>query len=318
MKRSLSLLLACCALSLSTLVAQPVMPTESAAPALPGQWQSVPVSERLMAVRAAQLDAMRLLAESVYGTELGEGSAVIDFVGAASEVRAETDAALRGVILGEPVFFADGRVGVPASIKLREVVQRLRLTFSRPKMANRLHTHHVKILDSVDEEALERKVEVLGSAALEGSAGQSKLLAKRAAEVDAYRRLAERILGTEVSSDTKIADFAVESDRICSRLARIIRGAEYVSIQFLSDEEATVDLRVAYADIDRMLRDEIAQGQPIRPLTRKQAGEFLVERGRGAASAAVPPPAITAGADPFADVHEIVTAVSETEVVIDG
>ena len=54
---------------------------------------------------------------------------------------------------------------------------------------------------------------------------QNKLLAKRAAEADAYRKLAECIKGLQITSDTYVKDFVTEADIIQTELDTFIRGA---------------------------------------------------------------------------------------------
>src|SRR5262245_42655495 len=59
---------------------------------------------------------------------------------------------------------------------------------------------------------------------LDVSEAQRKLMSKRAAEADAYRKLAEAIKGLQITSDTYVKDFVAESDEIRSHLDAFIRG----------------------------------------------------------------------------------------------
>ena len=43
---------------------------------------------------------------------------------------------------------------------------------------------------------------------------QKKLLSKRAAEADAYRKLAEAVYGLQINSRTYVKDYVTESDEI--------------------------------------------------------------------------------------------------------
>ena len=56
------------------------------------------------------------------------------------------------------------------------------------------------------------------------STAQMKLLSKRAAEADAYRKLAEAIKGLQITSDTYVKDFVAESDTIKADMDEFIRG----------------------------------------------------------------------------------------------
>lgn len=55
---------------------------------------------------------------------------------------------------------------------------------------------------------------------------QRQLLAMRASEVDAYRRLAEQVKGVQVSSNTKVIDFVTSHDHIRSIVDSYVRSAK--------------------------------------------------------------------------------------------
>ncbi|MAF20936.1 MAG: hypothetical protein CMI55_04725, partial [Parcubacteria group bacterium] len=50
------------------------------------------------------------------------------------------------------------------------------------------------------------------------SSAQKKLMAKRAARMDALRNLTETIYGTSIDSETIVEDMVVKSDKIKTRL----------------------------------------------------------------------------------------------------
>ena len=57
---------------------------------------------------------------------------------------------------------------------------------------------------------------------------QNKLLAYRAARADAMRKLAERIKGLHITSETTVKDFVAESDQIQTAMQAFLMGAEEV------------------------------------------------------------------------------------------
>jgi hypothetical protein len=82
--------------------------------------------------------------------------------------------------------------------------------------------------------------------AREGTAERKKrLLARRAAEVDAYRNLAEYINGVRISSETVVREMAVESDVVRSKIEALVRGARIVKDNY-QNEIAQVQMRIYF------------------------------------------------------------------------
>ncbi len=82
---------------------------------------------------------------------------------------------------------------------------------------------------------------------------QQRLLAIRAARLDAYRGLAEQVYGQFLDGATTIADAVLRSDRVRARVEGIIHGAEVVSINPVGQDtyELTMSLD---RDVVRELR----------------------------------------------------------------
>jgi len=87
-------------------------------------------------------------------------------------------------------------------------------------------------------------IKVTGSGAPpeKGSPAQKRLMAKRAAQVDGYRQLAEAIEGVHVDSETSVKDFVTESDVIKTRVQALVKGAVVVATRNMSDGSVEVDL----------------------------------------------------------------------------
>lgn len=79
------------------------------------------------------------------------------------------------------------------------------------------------------------------------TSSQQKLLAMRAARLDAYRNLAEQIYGFRISGSTSIAAFATQSDTLKSYVDATIRGAKVVSSNAIADGnyEVTVEMELS-------------------------------------------------------------------------
>jgi hypothetical protein len=77
--------------------------------------------------------------------------------------------------------------------------------------------------------------------------GFIRAAAERAATVDAYRRLAERIYGTVLTSSTTLRDFAVADDRVEVAVNGLVQGAEEVAKTYYSDGSIDVTLEIGGA-----------------------------------------------------------------------
>ena len=69
-------------------------------------------------------------------------------------------------------------------------------------------------------------------------------LAMRAAKVDAYRNLLEITKGVQIDSATTVKDFMVESDIINSKVEGLVKGAQQVKTEYMSDGTVEVTLRM--------------------------------------------------------------------------
>ena len=87
---------------------------------------------------------------------------------------------------------------------------------------------------------------------------QQRLLAIRAAKIDAYRGLAEQVYGLYLDANTIVSDMTIVSDAFRTRVEGVIFGATVTSINPLNNDtyEVTLslnkssinDLRVLYAE----------------------------------------------------------------------
>ena len=75
---------------------------------------------------------------------------------------------------------------------------------------------------------------------------QQKLLAMRAAKVDAYRHLAEQVYGYHVVGQTSVAAFTTQSNSVKTYVDTFIRGARIVDLTAMAEGnyEAVVELEV--------------------------------------------------------------------------
>ena len=227
---------------------------------LPAIWEQAGPRERLKAVRAAELDGNRLLIERIFGIQVDSDTTVYDLALQSDEVSGAVSASLAGVVtIGEPEFFDDGRVELVRAVRIQDVIERLNTVIKHTKLSS----GDIKITTNTKrtQETREKNIDVQGNAALPGSKGQEKVLAKRAAEIDAYRKLAERIMGVEIDSETTVRDLATESDEIQAALAALIKGAAPTAIKYQSDGTCEVTLEIKYEDVIRTTKRHMRNGR---------------------------------------------------------
>lgn len=282
--------------------------------------QLLPEQQKLLAKRAAEADAFRKLAEVVYGLQINGQTQVRDFVAESDEIRSAVDQFIKGVRLGAPTYFEDGSCEVPAEVTVAKVVETLRSAHDRYYKGN-----DIKI---TDYESITRRIEkdvirVVGMGAPrvdlppnlpEGTealiepapkelprptapqiwidAGpQARLMAIRAARVDAIRRLAERIKGLRLTAQTRVVDFVAESDDIRTELnATLKTSGQEVSTYLHSDELiAEVTLRITTEQVistiktlhSRYYKNGDVKGHDIENIVRSVVRKDFEETGMG-------------------------------------
>src|SRR5664280_1681254 len=90
-------------------------------------------------------------------------------------------------------------------------------------------------------------IEAVGIGAVpDKSIGKSNArpMALRAAKVDALRNLLEITKGVQVDSATTVKDFTVESDVINTQVNGLVKGAQVVKTDYMSDGTVEVTLRI--------------------------------------------------------------------------
>ncbi len=94
------------------------------------------------------------------------------------------------------------------------------------------------------------------------ASGQQKLMAMRAAQLDAYRSLAEQVYGVRIASNTSVSAYATQSDSVRSYVNSFIRGARVTNTAAMADGnyEVTVEL-----DMPEHFGACLRPGQPCLP-----------------------------------------------------
>lgn len=210
---------------------------------------------RLMAKRAAKVDALRNLTETIYGVRIDSHTVVKDFVAQSDVIRARLDAVIRGA--QEVGYFehADGTAEVTVEITVGPVEDILgrRLYYNYETFrATGFGAPPGETAPSMTTEPSYTDVVRATGHGLEPNdpsmnPAERSLMAKRAAKLDALRNLAEQVYGVRITSDSYVRDFITRSDEIRSRVNTFIQGARVISESQLPDGsyESVVEVDVA-------------------------------------------------------------------------
>ena len=326
--RLLTALLALALVAIPTMKAA-VKPTEVDGPKLPPIWEKAGPQERLKAVRAAELDGDRLLAERVYGLMVDADTSVQDLALQSDAVKGAVEATLVGAITqGEPDYKDDGQVQVVRAVKIQEITKTLSRVIQSKKLEDgSIVTTSDKV--NVNRDVKDKVLDVMGNAALPGSEGQQKIMAKRAAEMDAYRRLAGRMMGVKVSGTTTVKDMALENDKILASLSQTLKSATPTAITYhKNDGTCAVTMEVKVADIIRTVRHYSKNGGGKTEITDSIETKTFSETGNGAMRPAADPnapkiagsitsdsPASGGGNEPFYETKAVLKEVVQTGTI---
>ena len=83
---------------------------------------------------------------------------------------------------------------------------------------------------------------------------QRRLMAIRAAKLDAYRVLAEQIHGVKIDGQTTVAEAMLTSDVLSSAVRGTILGAETLKIEPTGNDTYKVELSIRQSHLDRLIK----------------------------------------------------------------
>lgn len=123
---------------------------------------------------------------------------------------------------------------------------------------------------------------------------QARPMALRAAQVDAYRNLLETVQGVQIDSRTTIKDFVVESDTINTAVEGMVKGAQIVKKEYLSDGTVEVTVRMPLSGVAKAIlpqaidddkKKDMKDHKPVpfskKPAPKNEVYTGLVVDGRG-------------------------------------
>jgi hypothetical protein len=218
-------------------------------------------NKKIMTVRAAKIIAERGIVESIYGLKIRSSESVENMIAAGFEGKTEvkTQAEIRGIKISEIVY--DGEKDIAQATA---VIQLDKLT-------------------NIDGQELDFQGKTFTRVGFATStpAMATPLKALRAAELDAYKQLAKRIVGFTLESQTTVENYILTSDIVKSKvlatiyLARITdygwdqMGDAYVKMAIDTNEVSAI-LGQQIQDVDQIIEVE-GQGAQSDDYSRAKA-----------------------------------------------
>ena len=230
---------------------------------------------KLLAQRAARVDAIRKLSERINGLHITSKTLVKDFVAESDTIHACMDAFLNGMKETDVSYKEDGTCEVTMEVTLETVITTLKEIHNRYYKGDKFKAEDFTEMTQTNErkvfketgsgapptadEQVGEAVPVAKDASVESLDNmsarakkywmanvkpQGRLGAVRAARVDGMRRLVERIAGTQINSQTLVRDFVTEKDDINALASAMLTGAREQSITY-HDAEPVVEIEMA-------------------------------------------------------------------------
>lgn len=233
---------------------------------------------KLLSMRAARVDAMRKLAERINGLVITSETTVKDFVATDDRIQTAMRSWLSGMKeVGEPRFTPDGICEVTLEVTIQEVIVELKKLHREYYKGGKLrvedfdqiavHTNERTLRETgsgaprpeFEERGMLVAAEVTGQDIMPAKAweywtahcsGRGRLMAERAARLDALRKLGERINGLMITSETTVKDFVATDDRIRTQMATFLQGAREVGKRYHENELIVeVEMEVTLQDV---------------------------------------------------------------------
>ena len=280
--------------------------------------EKLAAQNKLLSQRAARVDAMRKLAERINGLVITSQTTVKDFVATDDRISTAMSSWLRGAKeVGQPEYTPDGICQVTMEVTLQEVVTELKKLHKEYYRGDKIQREDFdqitvntteKTLRETGSGAPRPEFEERGQSAAAGTSGpnimsagaweywqahctgRGRLMAERAARLDALRKLGERINGLLITSETTVKDFVATDDRINTQMVSFMRGAREVGTRYHDNElivevEMEVTLQELIANLQKWHKEYYRGGkirvQDIERLTLQISEKNVRETGMG-------------------------------------
>jgi hypothetical protein len=248
-------------------------------PPIPDLWRKIGPQGRMMAIRAAEVDAKRKLLERILGLRINSDTLVKDFVAEHDVIQTVANGTLVGATVVRNYLHHDEPIAeVTVQVPLESVITTIKELHTRSIQGDRIKgTDITQLEQSLKVQTFEATgmgippqkqlvaynaqvqptqqipdwaqmpIRMTGNGvapADKAGTPQGKLLAARAAELDAKRKLSEHINGLAIRSNTYVKDFVAEHDDVQTQMQGILVGSTVEKTEFAADGTAAVTVAV--------------------------------------------------------------------------
>jgi len=221
--------------------------------------------QRLLAKRAAKVDALRNLGEMIYGVQIDSKTKVRDFITESDTIRAGLATMIQGAREVDYVEKPDGTAEVTVEITLGRVEDILgrRLLYDQQVFTavgyGAPGGEPARGYAPAPAAPMNDVIRAKGSGVEPNDPSMSPpekaLMGKRAAKLDALRNLLEQVYGVTLKSKTTVRDFVTQSDDMKARVNAFVRGARVVSERSMGDGSYEVEIELELDPLRRIFPD---------------------------------------------------------------
>ncbi|MCK4839797.1 MAG: hypothetical protein KAS94_13420 [Desulfobulbaceae bacterium] len=194
-------------------------------------------NKKIMTIRAAKIIAERAIVESIYGLKIKSSESVENMIASGFEgkTNTKTAATIRGIKIDEMAYDAEKDIAkATASIILNEFtnIDGQEINFNGKSFTR------VGFATSTPAMAI-------------------PLGALRAAEIDAYKQLAKRIVGFTLESQTTVENYILTSDIVKSKVLATIYLARLIDYGWDDQGDAFVKMQIDTNEVSEILGQQI-------------------------------------------------------------
>lgn len=208
-------------------------------------------NKKMMAIMAAKNDAMRGLTEQVYGLKIRSSEEVKNMAADSyiGTTDSKTSATMSGIKISDVIY--DPKQDIARATATMTSNQIVNIEGANVALSGKVFKH------------------VGFGASSPSSAGPLRAL--RAAQIDAYKQLAQQIAGFTLESQSTVENYMLKSDFIKTKVQASLAFAEVVDFGWDQSGDAYVKMVIKVDDVAAML------GEPV-----VGAGELVEVEGQGA------------------------------------